>query len=236
MTASAELPKPSGLARLPVRSMAITAGGYAWQVDAVVDQAALLTAAEDFEVFPFGLMLWEAAIGLSDHLAERCARLLAQRSVLEIGAGVGLAGLVAARLGARVVQTDHSAEALALCRRNAARNAIVGVTQRRADWLAWPDDLVGFDVLLGSDVLYDPPQHAAVLAIAVVSLAPGGTLILSDPSRAGTDAFVARLADTGFRVTETVRPIPALHPTQAGQVVGVRVIEAQAPAIPHGGG
>ena len=54
--------------------------------------------------------------------------------VLEIGAGVGLAAVLAARAGARVVATDIRPEAVACTRENAARNDVAErVDVRRGD-------------------------------------------------------------------------------------------------------
>src|SRR5215213_4433437 len=53
---------------------------------------------------PYGVVLWPAAIALGHEIACR-AEAFRGRRVLELGAGTGLPGLVAATLGARVVQT-----------------------------------------------------------------------------------------------------------------------------------
>jgi release factor glutamine methyltransferase len=55
--------------------------------------------------------------------------------VLEVGAGLGLAAVLAARAGARVVATDVVAEAVELIRLNAQLNG-VGVDARRGDCYA----------------------------------------------------------------------------------------------------
>ena len=61
--------------------------------------------------------------------------------VLELGAGTGLPGIVAASLGARVVQTDRHEVALSICKRNGERNrersAVGAIEYRIADWSTW---------------------------------------------------------------------------------------------------
>src|SRR5690349_7060332 len=53
---------------------------------------------------PYGVVLWPAAIALAHELLTRD---LTGARILELGAGTGLPGIVAASRGARVVQTDR---------------------------------------------------------------------------------------------------------------------------------
>lgn len=75
---------------------------------------------------PYGVALWPASIALAHELATR-SETLAGSTVLELGAGTGLPGIVAAALGAQVVQTDRHELALSVCRRNGERNGITGI-------------------------------------------------------------------------------------------------------------
>src|SRR5690348_2982337 len=54
---------------------------------------------------PYGVALWPAAIALAYEIASRNDA-FAGKTVLELGAGTGLPGILAASLGAQVVQTD----------------------------------------------------------------------------------------------------------------------------------
>ncbi len=213
------------LARLPLERRTVQAASRSWSIDAVSNQDRLLEAADDLTAFPFGLMLWESAAGLADHLAHWPGGIKGFR-VLEIGAGVGLAGLAARALGADVVQTDHSAEALALCRRNAALNGIEGIDWRLADWTRWPDR-ERYDLVIGSDVLYDAGLHSAVRAVLEISVNPGGTIVLTDPGRSTTPEFVTNLQRDGWTTRASQSVVPALKPLRVGETISVWVIEAR---------
>jgi predicted nicotinamide N-methyase len=131
---------------------------------------------------PYGVALWPAAIALAHELAAR-GDALAGRRVLELGAGTGLPGIVAAAFGAHVVQTDRHALALEVCRRNGERNGVGGrVTYRLAEWAAW-DDAGRYDLVLGADVIYGEATHPDLRRILAASLAPGGRVLLADPFR-----------------------------------------------------
>ena len=81
-----------------------------------------------------------AAIEGNPLSVDQVTALLEGKRVLELGAGTGLPGIVAASLGARVVQTDRHEVALFLCKMNAERNGITTIEHRVADWTAWADE------------------------------------------------------------------------------------------------
>jgi len=151
---------------------------------------------EDVANFPYGLMLWPSAVGLAEWLA-RTPSLIQGKRVLEIGAGVGLAGLAARALGAEVTQTDFQADALTLCRHNASCNGIEGVRVARGDWRDFPPDLASCDVVLGSDVLYERSLHPALESLLPHLIVPDGLIILSDPLRPQALEFVGRFEARG---------------------------------------
>lgn len=70
-----------------------------------------------------GGALWDGSIALAQHVAAHFADGLAGQRVVELGAGTGLPGLAAARLGARVVLTDRP-RALPLLARNVQANGL----------------------------------------------------------------------------------------------------------------
>jgi predicted nicotinamide N-methyase len=196
-------------ARFPLTTSVVDVHGRKWRVASVQDQDALLEEVEsdeDLENFPYGLLLWASAVGLARRVAREPA-LVAGKRVLEMGAGVGLSGIVAASAGAvEVVQTDYQPAALALCAHNAAENGVTdGVTRALADWRRFPADLgQPFDVVLGSDVLYERTLHADLLALLPTLVAPGGLLLVSDPQRPQAADFWARFrAEQGDRWTLT---------------------------------
>ena len=83
-------------AKFPLVMAEIEIGAQIWKVTAVQNQDALLDGADELEHFPYGFLLWESAVGLARHLAAH-PELVAGKTVLELGAGVGLPGTVSRR-------------------------------------------------------------------------------------------------------------------------------------------
>jgi predicted nicotinamide N-methyase len=186
-------------ARYPLVDVPVTAAGRDWIVTAVQDQDALIREVKttaDLEHFPYGLMLWASAVGLAEHLAREPERVRGRR-VLEIGAGIGFAGMVARWLGADLTQTDYQADALTLCRHNAAQNGVDGIAWAIADWRNLPPALRDFELVLGADVLYERSLHPVLAEIFPCLLAPGGQILLADPIRPQALEFLERLEKTG---------------------------------------
>jgi len=128
--------------------------------------------------------LWPAGVVLAEQLAGPLAASLAGRVVVELGCGLGPAGLAAARHAARVILTDAEPAALALVEANARANRLAVDTRV----VCWGDDLpaelrAAADVVVAADVAYDVRQRRPLLATIEALLAPGGVAWLADPGR-----------------------------------------------------
>lgn len=177
--------------RAPVVHRMCHVAGREWQIAAVEDQDALLEGDTALDRPPYGLMLWESALGLSRWLAAAAPRLTKAR-VLELGAGVGLPGLVARWLGAMVCQTDYEPRALELARYNGMCNGVDDIELLLADWREWHEARL-YDFIIGADILYERACHPHLAAILQRNLAKGGTVVIADPVRRQALDFVADL-------------------------------------------
>lgn len=164
---------------------------HAGAVISAAEEAAFLRGGVELRL-PYGSVLWPSAIALAHELAERD---LADKRVLELGAGTGLPGIIAAARGARVVQTDRQSFALHLGKRNAERNAIE-LEQRTADWTAWTD-ASRYDLVIGADILYAPDLHPHLRKI----FAQTDEVLLGDPYRAHGLELLEAMERDGWRVT-----------------------------------
>lgn len=201
---------------LPLEEIQLDLGGRTWSIlhtGAVIsrEQEVAFLTGDGTTLRPYGIVLWPAAIALACALASRP---LAGKRILELGAGTGLPGLVAASLGAHVVQTDRHHLALHVCKQNAERNGIAAIEHGIADWTSW-DDAAHYDLILGSDILYAEAAHAHLRHIFDTNLGPHGTVVVSDPFRETSMRLVEAMAAEGWRVAIekwTVGVVPPPRP------------------------
>src|SRR4051794_8766420 len=142
-------------------------------------------AVEWAPLVPYASVLWRSGVALARELAGAP---LGGRRVVELGCGLGLPSLVAARAGADVLATDADEEALELLERNARENGL-SVETARIEWEA-PEELVArgpFDVVLAADVLYERASVAPLLSLLARL---GGEVWLADPGRPAAAAFL----------------------------------------------
>jgi predicted nicotinamide N-methyase len=152
------------------------------------DSEALLDehAFESDEFLPYWAELWPSGVALAREIAPRSLR---GARVVELGCGLGLPSLAAARAGGRVLATDWAVPALDLLRENAARND-VQVELARVDWRE-PEELLArapFDLVLAADVLYERRNLAPLLDL-LPRLADD--VWLADPGRPALEEFLA---------------------------------------------
>jgi predicted nicotinamide N-methyase len=125
---------------------------------------------------------------------------LVGKCVIELGCGVGLPSVTALAGGAGVTATDHYAAALDFVRYNARSNLGVEPETRLLDWHTPGAEGSGvFDLILAADVLYEQRNIPALAALMPTLLTPGGEILLSDPRRKNTPAFLERMREKEFR-------------------------------------
>lgn len=172
--------------------------------DALLDDDRLLEASHDeLPWHPYWVHAGAAANGLADLIARTP---LNDLSVLDLGCGLGLTALAAAASGAAVVACDHAPPALDFTRLNTLPFAD-RVAVRRFDWRFDAFD-VTFDLIVGSDVLYNRADLPHLDRLWRKALAEGGAILLGDPRRPLTSDLLRELEPLGWRtLTQEVKTI-----------------------------
>jgi predicted nicotinamide N-methyase len=163
---------------------------------------------------PYWSILWRSGVALAREVSR--APLDGLR-VVELGCGLGVPSLAAARAGAQVLATDSDAEALDLVRRNAQRNNLELETTP-VEWTA-SDELLArapFDLVLAADVLYERPGVAALLSL-LPRLAP--EVWIADPNRPAADAFFEQ-AERQWSIQSSERGVITIHRLRRLDAVG----------------
>jgi predicted nicotinamide N-methyase len=129
------------------------------------------------------------------------------KKVVELGAGLGLCGLVSSKLGAKsVILTDREGFALHCALSTAALNGLENVSATVLDW-ADDSQLVGTtcaDIVLASDVLYDPVTIELLARACVRIGVPACLVLVTDPLNSrypnARDIFQKALEASGGKV------------------------------------
>jgi predicted nicotinamide N-methyase len=150
------------------------------------------------ERLPYWADLWASSVDLAAWCLQSGE--LGGKDVLELGTGLGLAGVAAARAGAMVVMTDYEEDALRFARYNALVNLPGCDPEIRAmDWRA-PEAGRRYDYLLGADIIYERRNFLPLLDAFGKLLKPGGTALLTDPGRSTAEEFLSQARTCGFSV------------------------------------
>jgi predicted nicotinamide N-methyase len=158
----------------------------------------------------FGL-LWPSGM----HLATRLgARPVAAERILEIGCGLALASLVGHRAGADVTASDCHPLAGRFLAENLLLNDLGPMKYRHGQWpgvvlprasLDQPAPTVvhgEFDLVIGSDVLYERDERGTLADFISGLAAPVAEVWIVDPNRGNRSAFHKNMARNGFEMRE----------------------------------
>jgi predicted nicotinamide N-methyase len=165
-------------------------------------------AVEWAPVAPYWSVLWRSGVALARELDGEDLR---ARRVVELGCGLAVPSIAAARAGAAALATDASGEALTLVEQNARENG-VRIETATVDWTE-PDELVGrapFDLVLAADVLYERASVAPLMSL-IPRLAPEAWL--ADPGRPAAGAFLEQ-ARSRWPLETSVRGVVTIHRLQ----------------------
>ncbi len=151
----------------------------------------LITDPADPDKVPCWAEIWPASVGLARYLYEK--RDLSGYTAIELGAGLGVPGLMAGCKGAHITFSDFNQLALDFCARNARANKLQKFETMWADWRDFPADL-NYDLVLGSEIMYEPRLLPSLKEVLVSFLRNGSEMILAHPRRNLSHSFVEEVA------------------------------------------
>mmetsp|Transcript_12079 Transcript_12079/g.17417 ORF Transcript_12079/g.17417 Transcript_12079/m.17417 type:complete len:302 (+) Transcript_12079:42-947(+) len=172
-----------------------------------------------------GLTLWRASRVLCDYLVDIAGqKLMQQKTVLELGAGLGICGILAHKLGASyVVLTDGDTDTLKALRKNVASNVVLYNDDNNNDSCSIPPTILckqlrwgrniqdfidssfikTFQVIIGSDIIYAQEQVNPLFTTVSLLLDANGTFLLAYSRRNVSIDYVLDCANLhGFVWTE----------------------------------
>jgi predicted nicotinamide N-methyase len=145
--------------------------------------------------WPLFGVVWPAGLALAEEMSHFP---IAGKSILELGCGIALTSLVLARRGADITACDYHPLAEAFLQHNVALNQLPALPFRTAPWLG-PNPLLGrYDLIVGSDLLYER-DHATLLAGFIAQHThPASQVLIADPGRGYVSPFSALMTELGY--------------------------------------
>ncbi|KAM0945369.1 putative lysine methyltransferase, S-adenosyl-L-methionine-dependent methyltransferase [Dioscorea sansibarensis] len=172
----------------------------------------------------YGLYVWPCSVILAEYVWQQRLR-FSGVSVVELGAGTSLPGLVAAKLGANVILTDnsHRTEVLEnmekICKLNKLNCRILGLA-----WGEWDAPLFDLhpQVILGADVLYENTDFDDLFATVTFLLrhSPGSVFITTYHNRSGHHLIEFLMAKWGLRCSKLIDGFSFIPQIKASSLQG----------------
>ncbi len=191
--------------RHPTRIHLFQFGDTAMKIVAPADPDALLDDPEAERRYaadqslPYWPVIWPSSLMLAGQIQASGPHTGGRTScrVLELGCGLGIAGIAAGMAGMQVTFTDYDQDALLFAGHNAQINGLNQYSLRLMDWRKPDSDL--FDWIIASDVLYERRLHEILINVLDNMLAPDGEVWMTDPQRTAAADFPLLAASRGYR-------------------------------------
>jgi len=145
--------------------------------------------------WPLFGVLWPS----SRVLAARVSRLmLGDKRVLEIGCGLALSSLVLHRMGVNITASDYHPLAGDFLNANVLGNDLPAIKYQEGNWETENPLLGLFDVIIGSDVLYEPAMAETVARFIDRHSSNKVEVMIVDPNRGNRNRFTRHMTDLSY--------------------------------------
>lgn len=120
------------------------------------------------------------------------------KRILELGCGIGLASLLLNQQDADITATDYHPEAQGFLQANTELNGNPDIPFVRTDWNDEESELGRFDLIIGSDVLYETGHIEQLLGFIDQHANYHCDVVLVDPGRGNHAKFSRGMVAAGY--------------------------------------
>jgi predicted nicotinamide N-methyase len=150
-------------------------------------------------VWPLFGVVWPSSLVLAHFINDFDTD---SKRILEVGCGMALSSLLLKKQSADITATDYHPEVEAFLERNALLNEGEVIDFERVDWAAKEDELGLFDLIIGSDLLYED-IHIELLSRFLENHAkPACEVIIVDPGRGRKNKLAGCMEAFGFMASQ----------------------------------
>ncbi|WP_221076796.1 class I SAM-dependent methyltransferase [Agarivorans aestuarii] len=161
--------------------------------------------------WPIFGVVWPSSLVLAHYIADYDT---GSKRILEVGCGIALSSLLLNKQLADITATDYHPEVETFLNRNTKLNGDKSINYERVDWSDTNDTLGQFDMIIGSDLLYED-EHIEQLANFINEHAkPSSEVIIVDPGRGRKSKLSAKMVEFGYTSTHS-KPVHTDYIEQA---------------------
>lgn len=181
-----------GDTRYPIRSL--LDGNQYHDPDGAAAAAGIPEAA-----WPLFGLVWPSARIMADAMLSKN---ICGKRILEVGCGLGLASLVLQQRGGDITASDCHPLTDSFLQHNAQRCGLPAVPYQNGNWGTANPALGKFDLIIGSDLLYDRELPSQLAGFLDRHCADNAEVIVLDPGRGNKNAFTRAMQARGYRFSE----------------------------------
>jgi 2-polyprenyl-3-methyl-5-hydroxy-6-metoxy-1,4-benzoquinol methylase len=120
------------------------------------------------------------------------------KRVLEIGCGLGLSSIVLHGMGVDITASDYHPLAKEFLKENVLRNKMLPIKFQTGNWETDNPLLGKFDLIIGSDVLYEPAHAESVSQFIDCHSSDNVKVVIVDPDRGNRAKFTKKMIVLGY--------------------------------------
>ena len=145
--------------------------------------------------WPLFGQVWPTSVAMAINI---CKLDFASKRVLEIGCGIGLCSIVLHKMGIDITASDYHPRVREFLERNVLGNGLPPIKYQIGNWDTENPELGQFDVLIGSDILYQP-DHARLVARFIDRHSSNDVeVLIGDPNRNNRSRFTRNMIARGY--------------------------------------
>jgi len=145
--------------------------------------------------WPLFGVLWPSGLMLAEIMSTRD---IVGLDILELGCGLGLASMITNRRGGRITASDHHPLAAEFMAENTILNDMKTTRFKQCDWNKPVTGMGQFDLIIGSDLLYEPDHPQLLSRFIDVHARLGANVIIVDPGRRQMSKFRKHMSQLGY--------------------------------------
>ena len=146
-------------------------------------------------IWPLFGVVWDSGQVLAHHMHQFD---IAGKRILEAGCGLATSSLLLAQRDADILASDYHPEAGKFLVENNRINGGKDVPFFLADWAKEYPDLGTFDLIIGSDLLYEAGQDTLLADFVRRHAGETSEVIIADPGRPQAKKFTKLMEGLGF--------------------------------------